>query len=111
MAAITSSNVTVYDVYDIGSKAGQLKGIKIRCGLALTAQGATAGDIPASALGLSVITLATGGFLDNGGTYTGILLGRNPSGSYLFPCLPADGTPVNLTGTLHLHVEGYPAIS
>lgn len=109
MAAITSDNVTVYDSFDIGTKSGQSKGMRIRCGVTLAAQGATALDIPATAFGLSTITGMWGGFLDSTGTYTGILLGRNPSGTYLFPCLPADGTPVNLTGVLHLWVEGYPS--
>lgn len=57
MAAITSSNVTLISQWEVAAKGGFNETIRI-VDIALTAQGGTADDIPASVLGYSVINWA-----------------------------------------------------
>jgi hypothetical protein len=118
MAAITSANVTIHSAYEIGDRTGKSKGIRMTCSVVLTAQGAAAGDLPASAFGLKQITAAE---------CLGSLVGGNPRGQVIgVSALGADGnyiyplsiinatdanraTPADFTGTLFIMLEGIPA--
>jgi hypothetical protein len=57
MAAITSSNVTLISSWEVRSYGGFFETVRI-VDIALTAQGGTANDIPASALGYRSINWA-----------------------------------------------------
>lgn len=106
MPAITTANVTDIESYDFGTRSGKLVGLARRVRIALSSQGATAGDIPAAALGFSEIYSTSNATLDNGGTFTAVLIGISPTGSYLFPGVYASGAPLNLTGNLYITVYG-----
>ena len=115
MAAITSSNVTITDQYEIGTRTGKGRGTRIMASVVLTAQGATAGDIPASAFGLKQITnaYAMGSLIS--AAPKGVIIGISALGSdanYIYPVSLIQATdadranPANLTGTIFVCVEG-----
>ena len=111
MAAISASNVTVLENWDVGTKSGQKRGVAVRCYATLSTQGATALDLPASAFGMSTIVEATGGTLDATGTYTAQPLGVPPANTSVFPGSMVDGSPINLTGNLYMTLIGQPALT
>ena len=111
MAAITSSNVTIIEAWDVGTKSGQKRAVAVRCYATLSTQGATALDLPASAFGMSLIFEATGGTLDASGTYTAYALGVPPANTSVFPASYVDGSPINLTGNLYMTLTGQTALS
>ena len=106
MAAITFANVTDISSQEVGTKSGKLVALERRIKITLSAQGGTAGDIPASALGMSEIFSTSNATLDASGTYTARTIGISPTGSYLFPGALADGAPNNVTGDLYVTVRG-----
>lgn len=115
MAAITSSNVTRYRSYTVVDQAGAVQEKVSDLGIVLSAQGGTAGDIPAAALGFARINRAFATALDLGaGTVVGALVGTQTDGSELFPVDITQATDANranranLTGTLHVRVYGIP---
>jgi hypothetical protein len=118
MAAITPSNVTVLDAGDSASKQSKSRGIRRRVAVALTAQGGTAGDLPASAFRLKQITEVNfNGFFDGTNWRAGVQVGIANAGTDNNSVFPADllqatdasrGNPANLTGTLYLTIEGIP---
>jgi hypothetical protein len=57
MAAISSSNVTLISQWEVAAKGGFNETIRI-LDIALTAQGGTANDIPASVLGFATLNWA-----------------------------------------------------
>jgi len=118
MAAITSANVTIHDSYEIGSRQGKFRAKRLQATVALTAQGAAAGDIPASAFGLSQITnaYAMGSLISS--VRKGATIGISALGvddNYIYPVSLIQGTDANradaanLTGDLFVCIEGIPA--
>ena len=110
MAAITASNVTIVDSWEAGSRSGKFVALVQRVAVVLAAQGATAGDLPASAFGLAEIYEVTPAVLDASGTFTEVGLAVVPTGLSLFPGAYATGLPANLTGTLYFTLTGRAAI-
>lgn len=106
MSAITTANVTTIDSWERGTKSGQRVDLAQRVSIALTAQGGTTGDIPASALGLAEIYEVSPATLIAGGNPTAVHVGIAANGLSLFPAAFADGTPANQTGVLNLTVYG-----
>jgi hypothetical protein len=112
MAAITYANVTDIESYDIGTRQGKLVSLRRRVAIVLSAQGGTAGDIPASALGFSEIFSATAKVLDVSGTPKGALVMVAVDGSELIPVDLNQATDANrtaranITGTLYVTIDG-----
>lgn len=112
MAAITSSVVTLLRSWEQAAKGGytveKVKDLKI----VLSTQGGTAGDIPASALGLSKIYSAVAQGLNVSGTQKGAVVGIATDGSEIFPVDMNQATDANrtlranVTGDLYVRVTG-----
>jgi hypothetical protein len=118
MAAISSANVSVIQAYEFGSRTGKSHGLRQILAITLSAQGGTAGDIPASALGLKQITnvQSLGAILSGNPRYVGVGVSALGSDSnYIYPVDLTQATdanratPANITGTLYVMVEGIPA--
>ena len=122
MAAITSANVQVLETTDVISKALKSFGVRRKLAITLAAQGGTAGDIPASALGLKQITSTRTYAAYIGSAWVGnapTFIGNSTStllqdGNYIFPVDLTQATdasranPANITGVLDVEVEGIP---
>lgn len=115
MAAITAANVTLLDgtVYSVGTQSAKYIGTKTRFSIALTTQGATAGDIPASVLGykrMSRVSLLL--FLTTGpaNANVGVTLDAYADNNNILTFTAIDGStgPANVSGTLYIEVEGQP---
>jgi hypothetical protein len=112
MAAITASNVTLLRAWETAAKAGYTVEKTKDVSIALSAQGATAGDIPASALGFSKIYSAVALAFDDATNVRGGWVGVAVDGSEIFPIDAAQATDANrtlranLTGTLYVRVTG-----
>jgi hypothetical protein len=112
MAAITASNVTLLRSWEVASKSGARAEISKDLAIVLSAQGATAADIPASALGLSKIYSAVGLAFDDATNVRGAWVGVATDGSEIFPIDAVQATDANrtlranLTGTLYVRVTG-----
>jgi hypothetical protein len=114
MAAITSSAVTDLDPqggYSVGSASNKLVGFKRRVSIALTAQGGTAGDIPASVLGykrlkkVSLLYFLTGG---SANANVGVTLDSIADNNNILTFTAIDGSTAaaNVTGTLAVELDG-----
>lgn len=116
MSAITSDNVTVVRKWMTRDASGGEREVVADLIIALWAQGGTAGDIPASALGLSYITVATPQQLDVSGTPKLATVGVATDGSELIPADVDQATDANrtgranITGNLYIRVHGRPAL-
>ena len=112
MAAITSSNVTVVRQWAAGDAAGAFREVVKDLAITLAAQGGTAGDIPASALGLSLIHSCQAKELDVSGTPKGATVFVKKDGSELVPFDVNQATDANrtaranITGVLYIRVTG-----
>jgi hypothetical protein len=111
---------TVLPSYEIGSKGGKSQGIRQFVALELTAEGATAGDIPASLFGLKQITYvhcygATISAADAAGLFFVGDIGND--GNYIYPVDLTQATdadrndPADLTGTFYLMIDGIGAVA
>ena len=118
MAAITASNVTILNEYEIGSKFGKSQGKRINAKITLDTQGATDGDIPASVFGLKAITNAVCYSAYIGTAWVGCVVGVRSPGSdsnSIFPISVINATdanranPANITGDIYCIIEGIPA--
>ena len=113
MAAITASAVTALDSsgYSVGTASGKLIEYRQRFSIALTAQGGTAGDIPASVLGFQRITgvrlmyFLTAGLAN---ANVGVTLSAySDSNSLLtFTAINGSTAAADVTGTLAVEVWG-----
>jgi len=112
MAAITNSNVTEIESYDLGTRQGKLTALRRRVAIVLSSQGGTAGDIPASVLGFSEIYYANAMLLDVSGTPKAALVMVAKDGSEIIPIDLNQATDANrtarasITGTLYITIEG-----
>lgn len=118
MAAITSANVVTHDSYEVGSRSGKFRGIGVLATITLAAQGATAGDIPASVFGLKQITYvnSVAAVIGAAPRYAPVAIANfGANDNYIFPIDVNQATdasrflPANITGTITLYIEGIPA--
>lgn len=115
MAAITSANVTRQHIRRVMDASGAQWELTMDLIIVLSAQGGTAGDIPASAIGLQRIHSVTGGILNNSGTITSVPCytdyytntSGGVGGNEIIP-FPTNGSNSrgNATGTLYIRVVG-----
>lgn len=113
MAAITTANVTLLDSenYSVGTASGKLVEHRIRVSIALTAQGGTAGDIPAAVLGyaqiyrVSLIMFLTAGPAN---ANVGVTIDAYASTNNILTFTATDAATgaANVTGTLYIEVWG-----
>jgi hypothetical protein len=112
MAAITSANVTPSRTWETMGADGCVKEKTSDLAIVLSAQGGTAGDIPASALGFAKIYSAFGLAFDDATNVRGAWVGVAVNGSEIFPIDAVVSTDANrtlranLTGTLYVRVTG-----
>lgn len=114
MSAITTANVTDLDNsggHAIGTPSGKLTGYRRRVSISLTAQGGTAGDIPASVLGFKRIKRAQVLYFLTAGSANanvGVTLDAYADNNNLLTFTAVDGSTAaaNVTGTLAVDVEG-----
>lgn len=113
MAAITSSNVTALDSsgYSVGTASGKLIEYRQRFSIALTAQGGTAGDIPASVLGFQRIRSVRLLYFLTGGSANanvGVTISSDADNNSIltFTSTDASTAAANVTGTLAVEVWG-----
>lgn len=115
MAAITTANVTDLDSpqggHSLGTASGKVVGFKRRVSIALTTQGATAGDIPASVLGFKRIKcvrliyfLTTGPANAN----VGVTIDAYSDNNNILTFTSIDGSTAaaNISGTLAVEIDG-----
>lgn len=112
MAAITSANVSTTRSFELGSRGGAMVEVVKDLIITLSAQGGTAADIPASALGMAKIYTAFAYGLLTSGTMYGSVVGVVSDGSSIFPIAVTDATDAtrataaNVTGNLYVRVTG-----
>jgi hypothetical protein len=111
MAAITASNVTILTDDTIGTASNKRVAVRRRLQIALTAQGGTAGDIPASVLGFDQIYSATPIlFLTTApaNACVGVTLDAWGSNNNILTYTTVNGStgPANVSGTLIVDVIG-----
>lgn len=112
MAAITSANVVVTRGWDEGSKSGKVIQSVKQLIITLSSQGATAGDIPASALGFAEVYECYAYGLNVSGTMKGAMAMIAIDGSEIFPVNVNQATDANrtlradVTGDLWVTVKG-----
>lgn len=112
MAAITASNVTLLDsqTFPLGTASGKLMATRARMAIVLSAQGGTAGDIPASVLGFKqlfiarIISFVVAGTPKNIGIGLSAYAADNSIGT--FTAVDGSTSAANVTGTLNVEVEG-----
>ena len=113
MAAITTANVTLLDSgpFSVGTASNKLYEHKMRVSIALTTQGGTAGDIPASVFGMKRITgvhliyfLTTGPANAN----VGVTLDTYADANNVITFTAIDGSTAsaNVSGTLAVELTG-----
>lgn len=115
MAAITSANVTNLDPnggYSVGTASGKLVEYRQRYSIALTTQGGTAGDIPASVLGFKrIVRVSLIYFLTSGpaNANVGVTIDSYIDSNNILTFTAIDGAtgPANVSGTLAVEVWGY----
>jgi hypothetical protein len=116
MAAITSANVVVTRQWMARDAGGAEVEVVKDLVITLSAQGGTAADIPASALGLALIKSCHPHILDVSGTPKLATVGVAKDGSELVPADVNQATDANrtgranLTGDLYIRVTGSPAL-
>lgn len=112
MAAITSSNVTVLHSYRVGDIGMKYQGVLKRLKIVLSAQGGTAADIPASALGFSRMDSVSSSILSVSDVPKGAWIGLSTDGLELIPFDANQATDANrtaranITGDLYVTVIG-----
>lgn len=117
MAAITAANVTLIRSWAAPDISGAQREVVKDVSIVLAAQGGTAGDIPASALGFALIHSCQAKELDVAGTPNGALVFVKKDGSELVPVDVNQATDANrtlranITGTLYIRVSGHPSYS
>jgi len=113
MAAITASNVTILTDDTVGTASNKRIAVRRRLQIALTTQGGTAGDIPASVLGFNQIYSASLiAFLTTApaNANIGVTLDTWGSNNNIVTFTAVDGStgPANVSGTLYVDVVGDP---
>lgn len=113
MAAITSANVTLIRQWEVGDRQGKLVEI---CGVfdvALTAQGGTAGDIPATAFGWTKIFWAVCDRAIDGSAALSAVIPVVEVGDTGILTIDMEnatdatrGNPTNYTGTIRVRMGG-----
>lgn len=112
MAAITSTNVVVTRAWDEGDRGGKVIQSVKQLIITLSAQGGTAADIPASALGFAEVYECYAYGLNVSGTMKGALTAIAIDGSEIFPIDVNQATDANrtlranVTGDLYVTVKG-----
>jgi hypothetical protein len=111
MAAITASNVTILTDDTVGTASNKRIAVRRRLSIALTAQGGTAGDIPASVLGFNQLysaTLISFVIAGPANANIGVTLDTWGSNNNIVTFTAVDGStaPANVTGTLYVDVVG-----
>lgn len=115
MAAITSANVTKVRKWEIKDAGGATVEVVADLVIALSAQGGTAGDIPASALGFNKIYSVVAQAAVISATLVGAVVCKDQTGTEIFPVDVTQATDANranranLTGDLYVRVTGSPA--
>lgn len=115
MAAITSANVTRTRSYNNSDSGGAFVEVVKDLILTLSTQGGTAGDIPASALGMSKIYSCQWQAAVIAATTVAVYGGMEIDGSGIFPIDLTQATDANrttranLTGTVYVRVTGIQA--
>lgn len=112
MAAITSADVTKLQGYAEGDRTGKWVADVRRLKIVLSAQGGTAADIPASALGFAEIYSGYAYAFDDATNVRGAWIGVALDGSEIFPVDGVEATDAdrtlrsNLTGDLYVVLRG-----
>lgn len=112
MAAITASNVTLLRAWEQAAKGGDRAEIVKDLKIVLSAQGGTAGDIPASALGFSKLYSVQAQSIVQSAVTRGVIVGLAIDGSEIFPVDMGQATDANrslranTTGDLYVRVTG-----
>jgi hypothetical protein len=109
MAAITSNNVTTLWIYEVASKQAKTQYNLAKLAITLATQGATANDIPASALGFASIEYVIPvSYIDTAtSAIHSAAVGVSADGLSLYPADPAAlNVPLNLAGVLTVVVAG-----
>lgn len=116
--AVTSSDVTILQSYDIGTRTGKSVGQRIYASVVITTDGASADDIPASAFGLKQITyVQCYGALISSAAAAGVFFVADvgTDDNYIYPVNLEQATdadrnnPADVSGTYNLLIEGIPA--
>jgi hypothetical protein len=113
MSAITASNVTLLWDYSVGSASNKRVGSRRFFSIALSTQGGTAGDIPASVLGFAqIFSVQLTYFLTAGSANAnvGVTLDTWGTNNNIVTFTAIDGSTgiANVTGTLVVEVFGNP---
>jgi len=111
MAAITSANVVTKWIYEQGDRQSKFRYNVAKLAITLATQGATAEDIPASALGFSYIEYVIPvNYVDTAtSAMHSAVVGVDDDGSAIYPADPAAlNVPLNLAGVLTVVVAGLP---
>lgn len=107
MSAVAQTAVTIIRTETVGSASNKIFEGLVRASVALTAQGATSGDIPASLFGLaSIHTVHCYRFVTAGSAEANI--GVTTDGTQVFTFTSIDGATAaaNVTGTAYLELRG-----
>lgn len=109
---ITSSSVTTLHAYRMGDIGSKYQGVLKRLKIVLAGEGATAADIPASALGFSRIDSVSSAVLSVSDVPKGAWIGISVAGDELIPFDANQATDANrtaradITGDLYVTVIG-----
>lgn len=109
MAAVASTDVTLISNDLIGTASNKVIGTRRRFSIAMTANGATAGDLTAALLGFAtgqIFTARAYRFIKAGPAEANINV--TTDGTNIFTFTSVDGTTAaaNVTGTLYIEVSG-----
>jgi hypothetical protein len=114
MAAVTASNVTLLRVIELGDKSSKFFSKLATYNVVLTANGGTAGDIPASLFGMTKINLAICcRAIDNALALSTLTVVIETGDAGILVCDPENatdatrGNPTNYTGSMVLTLIGY----
>lgn len=106
MAAVLQSAVTIIASDRLGDRSGKQTFQRVKASIALTAQGATAGDLVASLFGLSTI-FDTYSYRFDTTNPSDTLVGVGTDGTNIYTFTPSSpSAAANQTGTLYLIVNG-----
>ena len=113
MAAITASNVTILTDDTVGTASNKRIASRRRVSIALTTQGGTAGDIPASVLGFNQIySVSLISFLTTAPANANVGVTIDTWGSnnniITFTAINGSTGPANVSGTIYLDIVGDP---
>lgn len=101
-----ASAVTIQRSWDEGSRSGQFIQAARHVDVVLSADGGTAGDMPASLFLLAEIYEASFIRFDAAGTKSFVPLCVEANGAGVMTCSPSTGALADATGTLTMVVKG-----